>query len=176
MRNRSNGRFAAALALSWLAAARSVSASPELWVPEPERVAYAVGNMTFNANDLGLSDAFFEHALEEHLADAGLSAYRAEKLADDHVLFLDLVVEETTFVASIEFWRKAEFALPNGTMHSDYVIVWEDFCVGEHENDPDTISRSVARVLDSFVEDYRQTNQQQLAFEFRPSAAIVSAQ
>jgi hypothetical protein len=134
-------------------------AEPGLWVSEPETVAIAIGNMTVGANNLGLTDAGFEKELTARLSNAGLKAHRADEDSDESILFLDLVVEQDTFVASLEFWRKAEYQLPDGTSHSDFVIVWEKYTLGAHSDRPEFVADSVAAVLDSFIVDYGIVNQ-----------------
>ena len=159
------GKFlaaAAVLALVCVASIRFASAEPALRVSDPDQVAVAVANMTLDANVLGLTDTRFEHVLRKNLDDAGLEARRADRVADDTILFLDLVVQNDSFVASLEFWRRAEYELPDGTTHTDHVVVWEEYCVGSHENDPDLVARSVERIIDAFVSEYRQTNERRL--------------
>lgn len=156
-------RLAAILALTCLLAGRIASAEPGLRVSEPDRVAFAIANMTLDANALGLTDTRFATALRKNLVDAGLDARPADRLADDGILFLDLVVEDDSFVASLEFWRKAAYELPDGTFHADHVVVWEEYCVGSHLNDPDLVTRSVERIIDQFVSAYRQSNEQRLS-------------
>ena len=159
----------APIILILITASYNADADPGLWVPEPERVAYAIANMTTDANQLGLTDTQFEAALREKLSGSGITAYRAKRNSEGGILFLDLVVEDRSFVASLEFWRKAEYTLPDGTVYSDHVTVWEEYFIGDHQNDPQNVSESVDLVIDAFVRDYRQSNG-------GDDAALVAAQ
>ena len=133
-------------------------AADGLWIENPTEVAYSVGDLTADARKLGLSDDSLAETLNVTLTRAGLKARPAEFAHDQGVLFLDIIVENETFYASLGFWRVATFPLPDGEPASDFVIVWQDYSVGSHHNDVAAVTHTVQKIIDRFVTRYSIAN------------------
>jgi len=133
-------------------------ATESLWVENPEQVAYSVADMTPGAKALGLTNGEFAKSLNVMLSRAGLQGRRSEFRNDSDVLFLDVVVDGETYYASAGFWRMASYRLPNGDIHSEFVTVWQDYSVGAHYDDPETIRVSVERLIERFIAKYNDAN------------------
>ncbi len=133
-------------------------AADGLWIENPTEVAYSVSDLTADAMKLGLSGNSLEETLSTTLTRAGLKARPAEFTRDQGVLFLDIVVENQTFYASLGFWRVATFPLPDGEPASDFVIVWQDYSVGIHHNDAAAVTHTVQKIIDRFVARYSVAN------------------
>ena len=133
-------------------------ADSSLWVEKPEGIAYTVAGMSAHASELGLSGQSLAHALERALSDAGLAARRADFDRDDRILFLDIIVKPGSFYASLQFWRKASYVLPNGEQASEFVPVWEGFSLGDHHNKPGAVRSTVNKIVGNFIAEYRDAN------------------
>jgi hypothetical protein len=133
-------------------------AADGLWIENPTDVAYSVGDLTADARKLGLSDNSLVETLSATLTRAGLIARPAEFARDQGVLFLDIIVENQTFYASLGFWRVATFPRPDGEPASDFVIVWQDYSVGSHHNNAAAVNHTVQKIIDRFVVRYSTAN------------------
>lgn len=132
-------------------------AGDELWVENPRDVAFSIGNLTQNARKMGLTDAAFATILSTTLDNAGFTARQSDSMHDD-VLFLDIIVEDESFYASIGFWRVVSFRLPNGEFNSDLVNVWQDYSFGVHRDDAGRVRDTVKKVIDRFIASYGAAN------------------
>lgn len=139
-------------------ACQTAVAGDGLWVENPGEVAFSVGNMTQVAKDMGFTDAGFATILSTSLQRAGLSAKRSDFKRDNDVLFLDVIVEHETFYASLGFWRKVSYRLPNGKLISEFVTVWQDYSVGAHHDDSRKVRDTVNRIIARFIARYRDVN------------------
>ncbi len=132
--------------------------SDELWVEEPRDVVFSIGNMTQSAREMGLTDAAFASILRTSLNRAGLKARQSDSRHDDDLIFLDIIVEDETFYASIGFWRRVNIRLPNEEFYSKFVTVWQDYSVGAHHGDPGRVRDTVHKVIDRFIASYGAAN------------------
>jgi hypothetical protein len=114
--------------------------------------------MTQAAQDLGLTDKDFAETLRIMLSRAGLQATRSELKLDRNLLFLDVIVDGEVFYVSAGFWRKASYPLPNGKFNSEFVTVWQDYSVGAHYHDPETVRSSVNTLIERFIARYSDAN------------------
>ena len=149
-------RIAAVFAAAFIC--DSSQASQSLWVENPQEVAYSVASMTPGAISLGLTSEEFSESLTVMLNRAGLQGRRSEFGNDSDILFLDIVVDGETYYASAGFWRMATYHLPNGETNSEFVTVWQDYSVGAHFDDPETVRVSVERLIERFIARYRDAN------------------
>ncbi len=133
-------------------------ASDGLWVDNPEEVAFSVADMTSSAKDMGLSNESFAAALSTMLNRAGLRPRQSVLKRDNDVLFLDVIVEDETFYASLGFWRVASYRQPDGELNSELVTVWQDYSVGAHHDDPATVRDTVNEIIERFIAKYRDVN------------------
>jgi hypothetical protein len=133
-------------------------ADKELWVENPVDVAFAVGNMTQGAKDMGLTDDGFTEILISSLKRGGLVARPSDFERDHDMLFLDIVVEHETYYASLGFWRLVSYRLPDGELNSEIVTVWQDYSVGAHHNNPARVRDTVTKVIERFVAKYSDVN------------------
>jgi hypothetical protein len=133
-------------------------ADNELWVENPLDVAFAVGNMTQDAKDMGLTYDGFAKILTSSLNHGGLVARPSDLERDDDLLFLDIIVEHDTYYASLGFWRLVSYRLPNGELKSELVTVWQDYSVGTHHNNPARVRDTVTKVIERFVARYSDVN------------------
>ena len=129
-----------------------------LWVDNPEEVAFSVADMTSRAKDMGLSDESFAATLSRMLNHAGLRAKQLDLERDSGVLFLDVIVEDETFYASLGFWRMASYRQPDGELNSEFVTVWQDYSVGAHHDDPAKVRATVNKIIARFITKYRDVN------------------
>jgi len=137
---------------------RQSLAADGLWIENPTEVAYSIGELTADARKLGLSGNSLAATLSATLTRAGLKSRPAEFARDQGVLFLDIIVENQTFYASLGFWRVATFPRPDGESASDFVIVWQDYSVGTHHNEAAAVNQTVQRIIDRFVARYSTAN------------------
>jgi hypothetical protein len=133
-------------------------ADGSLWVENPREVAFSVGRMTPGAQNLGLTDADFADTLSIMFDRVGYQARRSRGAHDKDVLFLDVIVDGETFYTSAGFWRIANYRLPNGDLNTEFVTVWQDYSVGAHHNDPETVRASVSRIIERFIAKYSDAN------------------
>lgn len=136
----------------------SSHAADELWVENPLELSIAVAKMTENAKALGLTNAAVAASLSHRLKEAGLKPTPTELEYDDNVLFVDIIVEEETFYASLGFWRMASFRLPDGEQNTEMVTVWQEFSVGVHHDDPGIVRSTVDRIIERFIASYSDAN------------------
>jgi len=129
-----------------------------LWVEHPEEVAFSVADMTQGAKDMGLTGAGFAATLSIMLQRAGLKARQTDFERDSDVLFLDIIVEDETFYASLGFWRMVSYRLPNGVLNSEFVTVWQDYSVGAHHEDPGKVRATVNSITERFIAKYQDVN------------------
>lgn len=147
-----------ALACLALAGGAAVAAEESLRVENPAEIAYSIAALTDDAIALGLSSDGLTGILNARLAQAGLTAQPAAPARNDGVLFLDIIVEDETYYASLGFWRTATVPLPDGDPVSDTVIVWQDFSVGTHDDDAALVNKTVRQIVDRFVARYSAAN------------------
>ena len=129
-----------------------------LWVDDPEEVAFSVADMTDSARDMGLSSDGFAATLNNMLNHAGLRAKQSDIARDDRVLFLDIIVDDETYYASLGFWRMASYRQPDGELNSEFVTVWQDYSVGAHHDDPGAVRDTVNKIIERFITRYRDAN------------------
>jgi hypothetical protein len=139
-------------------ACEPVIAGDGLWVEHPEEVAFSVADMTQGAKDMGLTGAGFAATLSTMLQRAGLKARQTDFERDSDVLFLDIIVEDETFYASLGFWRMVSYRLPNGVVNSEFVTVWQDYSVGAHHEDPGKVRATVNSITERFIAKYQDVN------------------
>lgn len=135
-----------------------VSTADRLWVSNPEEIYFAIGAMTSQAQIMGLSDADFAATIHTTLHREGFRARLSNSRRGSDLLFLDIVVEDESYYASLEFRRKASYALPDGKLNSEFVTVWQDYAIGAHHDDPAPIRATVGRILERFVAEYNEVN------------------
>ncbi len=133
-------------------------ADDSLWVESPEEVAFSVAHMTQGAKDMGLTNESFAETLALMLNGAGFQTKQSKLDRDNDMLFLDVIVDGETFYASAGFWRKASYPLPNGDLNSGFVTVWQDYSVGAHYDDPETVRASVGTLIERFITKYSDAN------------------
>ena len=158
-------RWRRVIALFMLVFCASASASDELWVENPEQIAFSVGRMTDAAKDLGLHERQIAAWLSESLQRAGLEARAADTEHDPAVLFLDVFVAAGSYYASVGFWRNAEYSLPDGTAASNQVIVWQEYAIGSHNGDIEQVRATISRVIGRFVASYNGANNLDLSHQ-----------
>ena len=129
-----------------------------LWVDNPEEIAFSVADMTSSAKDMGLSNESFAATLSTMLNHAGLRARQSSLERDSDMLFLDVIVEDETFYASLGFWRVASYRQPDGELNSELVTVWQDYSVGAHHDDPGKVLDTVNKFIARFIARYRDVN------------------
>jgi glucan biosynthesis protein len=115
--------------------------------------------MTQVAEDMGLSKANLVVVVADKLGRAGLHARPTNANGDEEVLLVDVVVEDETFYVSLGFWRVASYPQPQGETDSGFVTVWQDFSVGAHHGDVDTVYQAVTTIIDRFVASYSNANE-----------------
>ncbi len=142
-----------------LLGAHNSLAADTLWIANPAQVAYSIGALTQDARKLGLSNDSLAGTLNGMLSRAGLTARPAEFERDDGVLFLDIIVEEQTYYASLGFWRIASYPHPDGELASNFVIVWQDYSIGAHYDDPDAVNGTVMQIIERFIAAYSVANE-----------------
>lgn len=146
------------VAFAALLISASAFAGNELWVQEPQTIAFSVGSVTADAKDLGVTQKKLATDLSDALKRHGFSARLSELGRDTDVLFLDVIVEGSAYYASLGFWRKATFELPDASANTDHVIVWQDYAIGTHEGDPAIVRATVSTIVDRFVTRYNAAN------------------
>jgi hypothetical protein len=149
-------RISAVLVLALISG--SSFASERLWVEDPGMVAFSIANMTPGAQKIGLTSAAVAANLTTMLSRAGLKARRTSVEGEGDVLFVDIIVEEETYYASLGFWRIASYRLPNGELNAEFVTVWQDYSVGAHHNNPETVQATVSRIIERFIGRYTDAN------------------
>ena len=147
-----------ALALALVLASTASSGSDGLRVENPAEIAFAVAAMTPQAKEMGLTDAGVAETLQSSLSRAGLSGKRSDLEHDSDVLFVDIIVEDETFYASLGFWRMASYRLPGGELNSEFASVWQDYAVGAHHDDPEKVRVTVERIIERFIVKYSDVN------------------
>lgn len=139
-------------------ASNSSLANEGLWVENPEVVAFSVAKMTRDAEEIGLTRAVVAADLGDMLGQAGLKAKSAKHKGASGVLFLDVIVEDETFYASLGFWRMASYRLPDGQLKAEFVTVWQDYSVGVHHSDAKTVQATVGQIIEKFIGEYTEAN------------------
>jgi hypothetical protein len=152
------GAARAFILLLALVCCRNALAADPLWITNPAEIAFSVSELTQEARALGLSDSDLSRTLSGRLTAAGLTPKLAEIEQDDGVLFLDIIVEKQTYYASLGFWRVATIQHPDGRPSSDFVIVWQDYSVGAHHDDPAEITDTVQQIIERFITTYSAAN------------------
>lgn len=148
------------LPLLWasIAAISPAVADDSLRVENSVDIAFSVSRLSNDASGIGLSDAGIAEILSTSLMSAGLVARSSGLRGDEPVLFVDIIVEGDSYYASLDYWRMASIALPDGEINSDYVTVWQDFAFGSHGDAGQTIRDALKRIVERFVIDYRDAN------------------
>lgn len=152
-------RLLPAALLVFAVAVADIAVADGLRVDSAEDVAFAVAEMTQVAEDMGLSRADLAVALTEKLSRAGLRARLSDADRDKDLLLVDVVVEEEAFYVSLGFWRVASYPQPDGENSSGFVTVWQDYSVGAHHGDVDTVYTTVTTVIDRFIARYSDANE-----------------
>jgi hypothetical protein len=140
-------------------AVADIAIADGLRVDNAEEVKFAVADMTQTAKDMGLSKVDLVIAVTDKLGRAGLRARPTDADHDEEVLLVDVVVEDETFYVSLGFWRIASYPQPQGETDSGFVTVWQDFSVGAHHGDVDTVYQTVTTIIDRFVARYSDANE-----------------
>ena len=157
LRSRLRNSVATLLAALVLFAEFSV-ADDGLRVDSPSDIVFSISQLNRDATDMGLSDAGFAVLLSSSLNHAGLRARRAESADDDNILFLDVVVEDNIFYVSLDFMRPASLETADGELNLDHVSVWQNYSLGDHQDDAEKVRSTVSRIVERFVENYRDAN------------------
>jgi len=152
-------RLLSAVLLVFALAVADIAVADGLRVESAEEVAFAVADMTQVAEDMGLSKANLVVVVADKLGRAGLRARPTDANRDEEVLLVDVVVEEETFYVSLGFWRVASYPQRQGETDSGFVTVWQDFSVGAHHGDVDTVHQTVTTIIDRFVASYSDANE-----------------
>jgi uncharacterized membrane protein YdfJ with MMPL/SSD domain len=152
------GMVRVAMLLVALFCFRQAFAADALWIDNPTEISYSVGELTDAAKALGLSNSSLSGTLADGLSAAGLTPKPAAYSNDKSVLFLDIIVEEQTYYASLGFWRVATYQRPDGEQNSDFVIVWQDYSVGAHHDDPAAITSTIQQIIERFIVTYGAAN------------------
>ena len=152
-------RLLSAALLVFAVAAADFAIADGLRVDSAENVAFAVAEMTATAEDMGLSKANLVVVVTDKLGRAGLRARPTDANRDEEVLLVDVVVEDETFYVSLGFWRIASYPQRQGETDSGFVTVWQDFSVGAHHGDVDTVYQTVTTIIDRFVASYSDANE-----------------
>ena len=148
-----------ALVLALVLASGASMGSDGLRVENPGEITFAVAAMTPRAKELGLTNSVVAASLKSSLSRAGLAARQSDlDDRDSDVLFIDIVVEDETFYASLGFWRMASYRLPGGELNSELVTVWQDYSVGAHHDDAAKVRATVNRIVSRFISQYRDVN------------------
>ena len=147
-----------AFVFTLMLACGTAAGSDGLRVERPLEVAFSVAEMTEQARSMGFTDSGVATTLQENLTRAGLAGRRSDPERDSDVLFVDIIVEDETFYASLGFWRMASYRLPGGALNSEFVTVWQDYAVGAHHGDPATVNATVKRIIDRFIVRYSDVN------------------
>ena len=152
-------RLLPAASLVFAVAAANIAVADGLRVDSAENVAFAVAEMTATAEDMGLSKADLTITVTDRLGRAGLRARLTDAARDEDLLLVDVVVEEETFYVSLGFWRMASYPQPGGESSSGFVTVWQDYSVGAHHGDVDTVYTTVTAIIDRFITRYSDANE-----------------
>jgi hypothetical protein len=152
-------RLLRAALLAVAVVAVDVAIADGLRVDNAEEVAFAVAEMTQVAENMGLSKADLVIAVTDKLGRVGLRARPTDNDNDEEVLMIDVVVDDETFYASLGFWRVASYPQPDGENGSGFVTVWQDYSVGAHHGDVDTVYATVTTIIDRFIARYSDANE-----------------
>ena len=151
-------RLPRAVLLVFAVAVADIAVADGLRVESAEEVKFAVADMTLTAEDMGLSRADLALRLTERLSRAGLRARLSDADRDEDLLLVDVVVEDETFYVSLGFWRVATYPQPDGESGSSFVTVWQDYSVGAHHGDVNTVYTTVTTIVDQFITRYSDAN------------------
>ncbi len=142
----------------WLMLLLDTAAADGLRVKNASELAFAVADMTPAAQDMGLSKSGLAGTVTERLGSAGIQARPTIAGQDEEILLVDVVIEHETFYVSLGFWRVASYPQPQGEITSGFVTVWQDYSVGTHHGNVDTIYDTVTTIMDQFVARYSDAN------------------
>lgn len=142
----------------WLTVFLNTAAADGLRVNNAAELAFAVTDMTSVAQDMGLSKAELAGAVKEKLGAAGIRARPTIAGQDEAILLVDVVIEHDTYYVSLGFWRVASYPQPQGEITSGFVTVWQDYSVGAHYDNVDTVYDTVTTIVDQFIERYSDAN------------------
>jgi hypothetical protein len=134
------------------------AAADGLRVDNPAEVSFVVTDMTAIARKIGLSRADLADMVTDKLSVVGISARPTIAERDEEVLLVDVVVEHETFYVSLGFWRVASYPQPQGEITSGFVAVWQDYSVGTHHGNVDTVYDTVTTIVDQFITRYSDAN------------------
>ena len=159
-RNRRCYRAALGNAAAALCALLAINAAwaDGLRVENADEVRFAVGEMTTAAAEMGLSRQVLAQTLTRHLGSAGLSARHAAGDDAESILFVDVVVDGEAYYVSLGFWRKASYPQPGGGQDTDFVTVWQDYAVGAHHGESQTVYETTVTIIDRFIARYSEAN------------------
>ncbi|NCF23330.1 MAG: hypothetical protein GWP60_02225 [Gammaproteobacteria bacterium] len=142
----------------WLAVFLNTTAADGLRVDNAAELAFAVTDMTSAAQGMGLSKAGLAGAVTEKLGAAGILARPTISGQDEEVLLVDVVIEHDAYYVSLGFWRVASYPQPQGGITSSFVTVWQDYSVGTHHGNADTVYDAVTTIADQFIARYSDAN------------------
>ncbi len=142
----------------WFTVFLNSTAAEGLRVNNAAELAFAVADMTSVAQDMGLSKAGLAGAVREKLGAAGIRARPTIAGQDEEVLLVDVVIEDESFYVSLGFWRVASYPQPQGEITSGFVTVWQDYSVGTHHGNMDTVYDAVTTIADQFIKKYSDAN------------------
>ena len=142
----------------WMTVILDTTAAEGLRVDNAAELAFAVADMTSVAQGMGLSKASLAGAVTQKFGAAGIRARPTIAGQDEEVLLVDVVIEHETYYVSLGFWRVASYPQPQGEITSGFVTVWQDYSVGTHRGDVDTVYETVATIVDQFITRYSDAN------------------
>lgn len=142
----------------WTTVFLDITAADGLRVNNAAELAFAVADMTSVAQGMGVSKASLAVAVTEKLGAAGIRARATIAGQDEEILLVDVVIEHDTYYVSLGFWRLASYPQPQGEIVSGFVTVWQDYAVGTHHGNVDTVYDTVTTIVDQFITRYSDAN------------------
>ena len=133
-----------------------------LRVEDPSELAFAVAELSNDAEQLGFSRELLVAALKSRLSRVGLEARPSNAQDSDAILFIDVIVDGNVYYVALDFWRVGSFAQPDGQQASAYVSVWQDFSIGSHDGDRSPVDKTFSEVVERFIVQYVEANDGEL--------------
>lgn len=130
---------------------------PKLLVVDYKNLPIVIESIQPN-NTAGLTREMVKTRTELRLRSVGLKPIDAT--GADHYLYVTINVVGASFSVGVEFYRHAEWQLPDGTKGDGDVHTWGNGETGTHGRDPAFVLNSLDEVLDVFMNAYLKANQE----------------